>query len=200
MVRHWSGAPGSRKGLVGSSPTSSAIFIFWAGSSVGRAPLLHSGGPGFKSPPVQAKFLMVEIINFTQRKIDLEKIKKEFEKILKILGIEEKKVIFYFVGPSRMRNLNRKFRGKNKVTTVLSFPSPKDFVYPKEEEILGEIFLCLSYIKKLAKRANLDFELFFLRIAIHGILHLLGYEHQSQEGAKIFEAKEKEILNKVLKS
>ena len=143
---------------------------------------------------------MVEIINFTQRKIDLEKIKKEFEKILKILEIEGKKVIFYFVGPSRMRNLNRKFRGKNKVTTVLSFPSPKDFVYPKEEEILGEIFLCPSYIKKLAKRANLNFELFFLRIAIHGILHLLGYEHQNPKEAKIFETKEKEILNKVLKS
>jgi len=143
---------------------------------------------------------MVEIINFTQRKIDLEKIKKEFEKILKILGIEEKKIIFYFIGPSRMRNLNRKFRGKNRVTTVLSFPSPKDFVYPKKEEILGEIFLCLSYIKKLAQRANLNFELFFLRIAIHGILHLLGYEHRNPKEAKIFEAKEKEILNKVLKS
>jgi len=143
---------------------------------------------------------MIEIINYTQRELDLEKFKNTVEKILKELKVEQKKVFLYLIGPSRMRKLNKKFRKKNRITTVLSFCWPKEFVSPPNEEALGEIFLCPAYIKKLAKRENLDFWEYFIRITIHGILHLLGYRHKSPEESKIFEAKETEILKKVLKS
>ncbi|MCD6085599.1 rRNA maturation RNase YbeY [bacterium] len=142
---------------------------------------------------------MLEIVDFTQRNLDLEKLKKKLEEVLKELNLKEKKIVFYLVGASRMRRLNKKFRKKNRVTTVLSFSSPKEFVYPKGKEIFGEIFLCPSYIKKIAIRTNLDFWQYLLEIAIHGVLHLLGFEHQNEKEAKIFKTKEKEILKKILK-
>ena len=143
--------------------------------------------------------MMFEVIDFTQGNLDLENFKKNLEKISEELDLKEKKIIFYLIGSSRMRKLNKKFRKKNRVTSVLSFSSPKEFVYPKGEEIFGEIFLCPSYIRKLARRGNLDFWQYFLKMAIHGILHLLGFDHQNQKEAKIFETKEKEILKKILK-
>jgi len=90
-----------------------------------------------------------------------------------------------FVGQGRIRKLNKKYREKNKVTDVLSFG-----------EELNEVVICLREVKKNAKKYNLTLKKELARVLIHGILHLLGYEHEkSKKEAEKMEKKEEYYLS-----
>ncbi|MBZ9572883.1 rRNA maturation RNase YbeY [Patescibacteria group bacterium] len=129
---------------------------------------------------------MIEINNLTENKIDEDFIKKIADKVLK----GEKKegnISVAIVGSGRMRKLNKKYRKKNRVTDVLAFG-----------EGLGEIVICLPVLKKNAKRFNSSFEKELARVFIHGILHLLGYNHEkSEEEGKKMREKEEHYLKKI---
>jgi probable rRNA maturation factor len=104
------------------------------------------------------------------------------------------------VGEGRIRSLNKRYRNKNKVTDVLSFPLfEKIGVKELKSGIisLGDIFICLPYAKKQAKKdgKKLDEELSLL--VIHGFLHLLGHEHETDEKKK---RKMFELQDKILKT
>jgi probable rRNA maturation factor len=143
--------------------------------------------------------------NFTDHKIS----KAFFEKILKAVEKKERvkkelSLELVLVGEKKMRNINKRYAGKNKVTSVLSFPfseikkpSKKElqFVEPqKEKNLLGEILLCPSRIKKQARRKKEDFKKELAFNSIHGFLHLLGYNHKKTEDTKEMRKKEKEIM------
>ncbi len=83
------------------------------------------------------------------------------------------------VGDSKMRSLNREFRGEDRTTDVLSFSLEDDDDLP--EPYLGEIYISIPRAGRQAKKAGhgLDIELLFLMS--HGVLHLLGYTHESME-------------------
>ncbi|OFZ11504.1 MAG: rRNA maturation RNase YbeY [Bdellovibrionales bacterium RBG_16_40_8] len=75
------------------------------------------------------------------------------------------------VSEKEMQLLNNQYRKKNKPTDVLSFA-------PVEENSFGELVFCLSILKKQAKRHGLTLKEEFLYLLIHGLLHLLGYDHE----------------------
>ena len=109
---------------------------------------------------------MIGIHNLTENQIEEDLIKKISQKVLE----EERKkgdISLIFIGPGRMRELNKRYRRKNRVTDVLTFG-----------EDLKEIVICLREVKKNARRFNLSFEEELARVLIHGILHLLGYNHE----------------------
>ncbi len=88
----------------------------------------------------------------------------------KVLGKKSlKNISLVFVGDAKMKELNKKYRGKNRVTDVLSF------------EELNEIFICLPQAKRQAKALKHPLNCELTRLAVHGIVHLKGYEH---EGSK----------------
>lgn len=137
------------------------------------------------------------------------KIKKIVQNILAILNKQDCYVEIYLLGNRKMRFLNKKYRQKDKTTNVLSFEEPKDFKYPlksAKEKIknqgkrLGEIYLnlmmCQEYaLKNKIKGARQMLETQFL--ILHGVLHLLGYDHIKKSDTIKMEAKEKEILAKL---
>ena len=90
----------------------------------------------------------------------------------------------------RMKNLNLKFRNKNKTTDVLSFPLK---INSKNNEYLGDIALSFEIINKRAKSSYFDLELD--KMWIHGYLHLIGYDHKNLKDYKKMLKKEKTILN-----
>jgi probable rRNA maturation factor len=92
----------------------------------------------------------------------------------------------YLVDDKRMQRLNKQFRGKNKPTNVLSFPKPKGF--PGQE--LGEVYLDPVYIDK--KKENLDLML------VHGVLHILGYDHKQKSDRIVMQKKEAELLKRLV--
>lgn len=96
----------------------------------------------------------------------------------------------------KSRELNYQFCKKNYATDVLSW-SYKD--EKKKHEILvefpwGEIMICFELCKQQALENGWDFEIEFLRLLVHGLLHLGGYEHSTQEKERKMLAKEKELL------
>ncbi len=147
---------------------------------------------------------MIEINNLTTVEIDEKKIKVIIENILE----KEKKrgdVSLAFVGQGRIRVLNKKYRGKNRVTDILAFSESKvSFekfrVGPtKKFPGLGELVICLREVKKNAKKYNSSFEKELARILIHGVLHLLGYEHEGdREAEKEMEEKQEYYLSQVI--
>lgn len=92
----------------------------------------------------------------------------------------------YLVNGQRMRRLNKRFRGKNRATNVLSFQKPKDF--PGQE--LGEVYLDPLYIQKHKEDLTL--------MLVHGVLHVLGYDHKKKYDRISMQKKESELLSKLL--
>ncbi|MCK4453953.1 rRNA maturation RNase YbeY [Candidatus Parcubacteria bacterium] len=155
---------------------------------------------------------MIEINNLTTNPVDEEFLRKSAKIVLDGESAswrmaERKKDVdlsIAFVGQGRMREINKRYRGKNRVTDVLSFPESKvllqKFKVGPSQKIqgLGEIIICLREVKKNAKKFSSSFEKELNKVLIHGILHLLGYDHEKgEEKAEEMEEKEKYYLSKV---
>ena len=128
---------------------------------------------------------MIEINNLTLGEVDEEFLRGVAKKILKGENKKELNLSIVFVGESRIKKLNKEYRGKNKVTDVLSFG-----------EGLNEIVICLQEVKKNARKFNSSFKRELARVLVHGILHLLGYEHEKEKKeAEKMEKKQEYYLN-----
>jgi len=99
------------------------------------------------------------------------------------------------VDEDEIRGLNAHYRGKDSVTDVLSFETeeeePGTSEYP---HLLGDVVICPSAAARQAEEYGQTFEQEMALLLTHGILHLLGYDHQDDTEAKIMEGREKEIL------
>ncbi len=107
-----------------------------------------------------------------------------------VLAKEKSKLILSvaLVNSYRIKELNRKYRRKNRPTDVLSFQ------YGKE----GEIVICLSEVRKNAKNFNSTFKKELKKVLIHGVLHLLGENHEKTEKeAKKMQKKEEYYFKKI---
>ena len=95
------------------------------------------------------------------------------------------------VSDRRMRALNRQFRGKDKVTDVLSFPSdPATSLRAGERGFMGDIVIASGVAKRQAKAAGHSAQTEIRVLALHGLLHLLGYDHEHDGGTMArFEAR-----------
>lgn len=126
---------------------------------------------------------MTEIIN-NQRKFKLDwQIFQTFaEKAIEdIEETENKSTTIAFISDRKMRELNKQFRGKNSTTDVLSFPFEAD-EFEIEADNLGDIVISIEQAKKQAVENNLDIELEIKQLILHGILHLCGYDHETDNG------------------
>lgn len=111
---------------------------------------------------------------------------------------EEAELSISFVDEEEIQAINRDYRDKDKVTDVISFSLEED--EPEIEgldmpRVLGDIIICLEVAKEQAESYNhsLSRELWFL--ALHGFLHLLGYDHMTEEDEKEMFSRQDEILN-----
>ncbi len=116
---------------------------------------------------------MIEINNLTKYSVD----KKNFSTVAKIVLKGENRVTetlsLAFVGKAEIKKLNKKFRGKDKPTDVLSFEL-KDSA---EKGYLGEIIICPDVVKENAKKYKVTVKSEMIKVFVHGILHLCGYDH-----------------------
>jgi probable rRNA maturation factor len=85
-----------------------------------------------------------------------------------------------FVSDSRMRRLNRDFRGKDSTTDVLSFPFEPDEFDPDDN--LGDIVVSAEQAARQAAENGLDLESEIRQLILHGVLHLCGYDHETDDG------------------
>ena len=106
---------------------------------------------------------------FNEEKIDSQILEYIPKLETQFVGLDINDVNVIFVEEEDIKNLNSEFRDIGSVTDVLSFNIDS-------KELLGEIYICPSYVKQ--EREGIDFKEEILRLVIHGILHLTGYDHE----------------------
>lgn len=102
-------------------------------------------------------------------------------------------VCIRLVSSDESKALNSTYRKKNKPTNVLSFPYDDDH-NDEEFPLLGDIAICAEIVAQEAKDQNKPLTAHWAHMTIHGILHLLGHDHQNNEEAEAMEALEIQIL------
>lgn len=131
--------------------------------------------------------------------ISHRRIEQSIHFICTYLRIRSYSVRVHFVGTMRMQTLNRTYRGVDRPTDVLSFPLQEDSgFFSQETEDLGDIFLCPLYVIAQAKRYGVSFEQEFFRMVVHGMLHLLGYDHQKKKDAEQMFFVQEQLLTRIL--
>ena len=96
------------------------------------------------------------------------------------------------VGTEESRELNRSFRGKDRATNVLSFPAelPPGIAVP----LLGDIVICAPLVAQEAQAQGKPLQAHWAHLTVHGVLHLLGHDHQQDDEAAIMESLEIRLL------
>jgi len=121
------------------------------------------------------------------------------QRILGKLGYDdETEISITLVKDATIKKLNKKYRGKNYPTDVLSFTTAPDF--PVVTEYIGDIFIGIETAKKNATQSGVPFKYELLTLLVHGILHLSGYNHEdaSKEETEKMMKKQHELLLEVL--
>ena len=94
-----------------------------------------------------------------------------------------------------MKNLNNKFRNKDSSTNVLSFTN--EDISKKVTGNIGDIAINYEYVQRESKEYNKSFDSHMIHMLIHGIYHILGFDHENAETADIMENKEIILLEKL---
>ena len=127
--------------------------------------------------------------------VDEEKLKLTCQEFIQEFDVGESELVVRLVSPIEIQALNKEYRSKNQVTNVLSFSS--DIPLEIGESILGDVVICVDVVREEALLGDKAFSDHLSHIAIHGILHLLGYDHEDLTSANKMEGIEIEFLKKI---
>lgn len=125
------------------------------------------------------------------QKIDSQTVDEVVSAVESELDVGDVTVSVAFVEEAQIRGLNKEYRGKDKVTDVLSFPYPEGQM-TQGGEVVGEVLVCYEQAKRQAREVDhpVGDEVVFL--LVHGILHVFGYDHiEEDDRAVMFPLQEK---------
>jgi len=105
----------------------------------------------------------------------------------------QREISVRIVGEAESATLNERYRGRAGATNVLAFAGP-DFANEPKSRLLGDVVICAPVVAREAAEQGKLPDAHWAHIAIHGVLHLLGYEHDSEAGAEVMERHEAALL------
>ncbi len=114
--------------------------------------------------------------------------RSQLRRWVKLTLEQEAEVVIRFVTVAEGRGLNRRYRGKDYATNVLTF------VYDDTDPLSGDIVLCVPVINQEARQQHKSLTAHCAHLVIHGILHLQGYDHVEDDEAMLMESRETAIL------
>jgi len=127
--------------------------------------------------------------------VDEKKLKLTCQQFMQELDVGGSELVVRLVSPIEIQALNKEYRSKNQATNVLSFSS--DIPLEIGESILGDVVICVDVVREEATLEDKAFSNHLSHMAIHGILHLLGYNHEDLSSAKKMERIEIDFLKKI---
>ena len=133
------------------------------------------------------------IINDTN--VDEDNLSKVCQDFLNENALEKFELLIRLVSPVEIQVLNKEYRNKNQVTNVLSFQS--EIPDEVEESILGDVVICLDVVREEALVGDKKFADHLTHMAVHGILHLIGHDHEDITSAYKMESIEIDFLDKL---
>jgi probable rRNA maturation factor len=138
----------------------------------------------------------IGIFNETKEKVEeLEILQSLLEFALKKENVDNVEFNVILVNNEKIQSINKEYRNKDQVTDVISFALEdfKDIVY-EDYRVLGDIYISLDKAKDQALEYGHSFKREISFLTIHGLLHLLGYDHMNEEDEKIMFKKQEGIL------
>ena len=126
---------------------------------------------------------MIEVVN-RQRKVpvDCERWQAFVVKAIRVLPAETAGVTVAFVSDRTMSKLNRLWRRKRGTTDVLSFPAVQDEFQKMAGSSLGDVVISVEQAARQAKENNLSPDQEIAQLILHGLIHLCGYDHSTDDG------------------
>ena len=104
------------------------------------------------------------------------------EAVLDAERVEECEVGVVLLGEHEMREINREHRGKDEPTDVLSFPIDEDDDLDGVTRMLGDVVVCVPVLERQAAEQGVGPGEELVDLLVHGVLHLLGYDHETDDG------------------
>lgn len=140
----------------------------------------------------------IEVFNETGSNLDkeLNELKALLQNVCQDEKLDSGEFNVIIVDSNKIRELNKEYRNIDRVTDVISFALEDDDTFNLEDyRVLGDIYICLEQALKQAEDYGHSFKRELSFLAIHGLLHLLGYDHMSEEEEKIMFKKQEEVLS-----
>ena len=146
------------------------------------------GKPGSARKPERLKIVLrVEDRRWRRNAETVKLIRRAARLAVKSANASVGTLTILLTDDAALKSLNRKFRGKPRATNVLSFPSP-------DPSYLGDIAIAYGVTAREAKAQGKRIKAHAAHLAVHGVLHLGGFDHQKEPEASVMEALEAEIL------
>jgi len=147
---------------------------------------------------------MITIKN-RQRKyaFDTQTYQKNAQKALDLLGYSDFDLYILLTTNTTIQSYNRDYRSKDKATDILSFPfhhiAPGTKIVPEadEDKNLGDIIISMEYVAQDAKKHGVTLEQRMYRLLVHGITHLLGYDHETEAEYKEMYSLETKLMKHI---
>ena len=127
--------------------------------------------------------------------VDEDNLSKVCQDFLNENALEQSELLIRLVSPVEIQVLNKEYRNKNQVTNVLSFQS--EIPDEVEESILGDVVICVDVVREEALVGDKKFADHLTHMAVHGILHLIGHDHEDITSAYKMESIEIDFLDKL---
>ena len=138
---------------------------------------------------------MIEVYNETNSDAYIKDIENILKLGLKHMNIKDSYISVVIVDKDKIYEINKTYRNVDKVTDVISFAfEDNGGITPDGLRILGEIYLCMDKAKEQAIEYGHSNKREICYLVTHGLLHLLGYNHEKEEDKKEMRTKEEEIL------
>ena len=140
----------------------------------------------------------IEVINLLDESIDeLDNLKEFLYKVCEDEKLTNVVFNVIIVDNEKIHEINKEYRGIDRPTDVISFALEDDKTFNRSDiRILGDIYISIDKVRSQSAEYGHSFkrELYFL--AVHGLLHLLGYDHMTKEDEKVMFAKQEEVLSR----
>jgi len=116
------------------------------------------------------------------------------------LALPDAELSILVINDAQIRELNRRYLQRDKPTNVLAFPMRKGEYSTLHAHLLGDLVISVETAHRQSSRFGLNPMQMIILLMIHGILHLIGYEHEgTRKGARQMALKQKELFKKVIK-
>ena len=126
---------------------------------------------------------MIEVVNRQRKmKLDAERWERFAAMVLRVLPANPAGVTVAFVSDRKMRELNRRWRGKTETTDVLSFPAEQNEFEKSEGATCGDVVISVEQAARQATENKLTLDDEIAQLILHGLLHLCGYDHSTDNG------------------
>lgn len=140
----------------------------------------------------------IGIFNETQEKIEnLEVLEPLLTYALEVENVDNLEFNVIIINNEEIHKINKEYRGIDRSTDVISFALEdyKDIKYENDYRVLGDIYISIDKVKEQAKEYGHSEKRELAFLAVHGLLHLLGYDHMEKEDEKVMFSKQELILD-----